>query len=71
METNYIIISLVVCLIIAISYIMFINLKDKISFNTNTQDKKVRFNENNIDAMSFLEPNYEQKRIEEMKYEMM
>ena len=70
METNYIIVGLVILLVIAVCYILFINLKDKISLNIGNE-KKVRFNENNMDAMSFLEPNYEQRRIEEMKYEMM
>lgn len=70
METKYIIIALSVCLVLTIIYILYINLKDKISFNSK-EEKKVRFNDNNIDAMSFLEPNYEQRRIEEMKYEMM
>lgn len=70
METNYIIIGLILCLVIAILYILYMNFKDKISFNNGKEEKKVRFNEN-TDAMSFLEPNYEQRRIEEMKYEMM
>lgn len=66
METNYIIIALIICLVISISYILYTKLKDKISFNYGNE-KKVRFN----DAMSFLEPNYEQRRIEEIKYDMM
>lgn len=70
METNYIIIALIICLVISISYILYTKLKDKISFNYGNE-KKVRFNDNNIDAMSFLEPNYEQRRIEEIKYDMM
>lgn len=75
MEVNYSIVILVILLIVAVGYIAYMHFyKNKQElYEPYYQEKHVRF-DNNIDKrdnMSFLDPNYEQRRIEEMKYDMM
>lgn len=69
MELNYIIIALSVCLILSIAYILYSKFKDRFIFQSEEEDKRVRFNDK-LDAMSFLDPNYEQKRRLEIQNEL-
>lgn len=64
------VIVLVILLIAALCYIFYIKYYDKIYKPINNKEKKVRFSTYN-DSMSFLDPDYEEKRIEEMQYDMM
>ena len=77
---NLIIIILTILLILAILYIFYIK------FYNNNDNKKVRFsninqekefnkkdiinNKNNYDEMSFLEPDYEKRRLDELKFDL-
>ena len=65
MEVNYLVIILVILLIAALSYIWYFRFHKKDEFNY--PQKHVRFTDDN---MSFLEPGYEQRRIDEMNYDI-
>ena len=65
MEANYLVIILVILLIAALGYIWYFRFYKKP--NVDYFQKHVRFADDN---MSFLEPGYEQKRIDEMNYDI-
>lgn len=65
MEVNYLVIILVILLIAALGYIWYFRFHKKDEFNY--PQKHVRFADDN---MSFLEPGYEQRRIDEMNYDI-
>lgn len=79
---NLIIIILSILLVISILYILYIKLNNtkKVRFNTNNitnsslniQDKDYKEDKKriNYDEMSFLAPDYEKKRLEELKFDM-
>lgn len=66
MEANYLVIILVILLIAALGYIWYFRFYKKPN-NVDYFQKHVRFADDN---MSFLEPGYEQKRIDEMNYDI-
>ena len=74
---NLIIIILSVLLTLSILYIIYIKLtmNKKVRFSNIKQEKQYEkdYNNNNklnYDEMSFLEPDYENKRLEELKFDM-
>ena len=80
---NFIIIILSVLLMLSILYILYIKLysNKKVRFNNKIQQKEYNKykekeednnykNDYNMDEMSFLEPDYETKRLEELKFDM-
>lgn len=77
---NIIIIILSILVVLLILYILYSKLysNKKVRFSNIKKEKKYEKDDNNInnnvntnyDEMSFLEPDYETKRLEELKFDM-
>lgn len=76
MEVSFSVIILIILLVVALVYIGYIQYKKQKEdpyqeYRPMYQEKHVRFEDERKDTMSFLEPNYEQRRLEEMRQDLM